>query len=211
MKTKNILYPFLTFVFVLGTLTMNAQTKVYVHKSNGSSDEYNIADIDSISFTPRETAAIDYSNLKLNEISGVGSDSEKFYEFFNTGAAAINLEGCKLYYNNAPATDATDGSLTWTGSSTQVINGNALFALIGRNKPGSFTTGLTAKGNIKITLRDPAGNLIDEFKRSDYVAGSSFEDKSFSRIPNGTGDFYYTTPTPGALNPASTDGLTRVN
>ena len=153
--------------------------------------------------------AIDYTKLKLNEISGVGADAEKFYELINTGTPAINLDGCKLFYNNAPATDNSDGSLTWTGASTQVINGNALFTLLGRNTPGSFTTGLTAQRNIKITLRDPAGNLVDLFERSDDSNGIA--DKSYSRVPNGTGDFYYTTPSPDVLNPTSTDGLLKVN
>ena len=53
MKTKNSLRIFFTAVLVLGTGAIHAQTKMYVHQSKGSSVEYNIADIDSISFTPR--------------------------------------------------------------------------------------------------------------------------------------------------------------
>jgi len=52
MKTKNIFRVFLTAIFVLGAMAMNAQTKVYVHQAGGISDEYNIADLDSISFNP---------------------------------------------------------------------------------------------------------------------------------------------------------------
>jgi len=52
MKTKNILRIFLCEMFVLGSIAIQAQTKVYVHKSNGLSVEFNIADIDSISFNP---------------------------------------------------------------------------------------------------------------------------------------------------------------
>jgi len=52
MKAKNIFRVFLTAVFVLGAMAMNAQTKVYVYKNDGTTDEYNIADVDSISFTP---------------------------------------------------------------------------------------------------------------------------------------------------------------
>jgi len=53
MKTKNIFRVFLTAAFVLGTMAINAQTKVYVYKSDGTSDEYNIANVDSISFNPK--------------------------------------------------------------------------------------------------------------------------------------------------------------
>ena len=52
MKTKNILRAFLTLVFVLGIGAMNAQDKIYVHKKDGTGAEFNLADIDSISFTP---------------------------------------------------------------------------------------------------------------------------------------------------------------
>jgi len=52
MKTKNIFRAFLTAAFVLGTMAMNAQTKVYVHQKNGTSDQYDIATVDSISFNP---------------------------------------------------------------------------------------------------------------------------------------------------------------
>ena len=39
MKTKNILRAFFACVFIFGTLAINAQTKVYVHKSDGSADQ----------------------------------------------------------------------------------------------------------------------------------------------------------------------------
>ena len=204
MKMKNILSAFLTTVFILGTMAVNAQTKIYVHKSNGSSDEYNIADIDSISFTPRG-ALVDYSKLKLNEVSGVGGDPDKFYELINIGDVDIPLEGCKMYYN---ANGSTGGSfppngnqgLTWTGLSTQIAQAGKLFCLIGRNTPGSFTTGLTAARILIITLTDPAGNVIDECIRALDTGDYAFTDKSFSRIPDGTGPFYFTTPTPNEFN-----------
>jgi len=56
MNAKNTLRTFLTIVFVLGTLMANAQTKIYVHKKDGTAVEFNIADLDSISFTAPFTA-----------------------------------------------------------------------------------------------------------------------------------------------------------
>jgi len=55
MKTKKTLHAFLTAIFLLGTIAISAQTKIYIHKTNGSADEYNIADIDSISFSAPTT------------------------------------------------------------------------------------------------------------------------------------------------------------
>jgi len=63
MKTKNIFRVLLTAVFVLGTMAMNAQTKVYVHTTNGS-DGFDIANVDSISFNPVYIQAGD--NLLIN-------------------------------------------------------------------------------------------------------------------------------------------------
>jgi hypothetical protein len=157
---------------------------------------------------------IDYSKLKLNEVSGVGEDAEKFYELKNLGAVDIPLDGCKIYYNANGSTGGTlpggDGLLTWTGLASQTIEAGALFSLIGRNTPGSFTTGLTAARILIITLKDPAGNVIDKCIRTRDTGDYAITDKSFSRVPDGTGDFYFTTPTPNTANGTSVVGLTRL-
>jgi len=218
MKTKNILRAFLVMLFVLGTMAVNAQTKVYVYKSDGTTDGYNISDIDSISFTP--PPVVDYSKLKINEVSGVGGDNEKFYELINTGTDDISLAGCQLFYNanaNVGGDFPPTGNqgLTWKGNSDQVIKAGELFSLIGRDNPagthpGSFTTGLTAARILIITLQDPDGNVIDQCVRAQDTGDYAITDQSFSRIPDGTGDFYFTIPTPDAMNGTSADGLIKV-
>ena len=168
----------------------------------------------SDSFIVTET---DYTKLKLNEVSGVGSDCEKFYELMNIGDVPINLDGVKIYYNangNANGVWPPNGNqgLTWTGNSTQIIQPGELFGLIGRNggscqnpeTPNSFTTGLTAQRKLIITLEDPDGNLIDQCRRAEDTNDYEINDKSFSRIPDGTGDFYFTDPTPNAFNGTNT-------
>jgi len=159
----------------------------------------------------------DYSKLKINEVSGVGLDTDKFYELINTGTSDIPLGGCQIFYNANAVTGGTlptgDGSLTWTGLSTQVAQAGKLFCLIGRDNPagtnpGSFTTGLTAARILIITLKDPAGNVIDKCIRAEDTGFYVFTDKSFSRIPDGTGPFYFTTPTPNVLNGSDATGLT---
>ena len=209
MKSNNILHIFFTCVFLLGALSMNAQTKIYVHKSNGTAVEFDITDIDSISFNSPAPLS-NYSNIKINEVSGVGQDPAKFYELINIGDDDISLEGCKIYYNNDPFVTTGDGELTWTGCEEQVIVAGELFSLIGRRTNCSFTTGLTAQRNIKITFRDPAGNLIDEFFRAQDSGVYAISDKSYSRIPDGTGPFYFTEPTPDIMNGLDAAGLLEV-
>jgi hypothetical protein len=165
---------------------------------------------------PPPDRSADYTKLKLNEVSGVGEDSEKFYELKNIGDKNIPLNGCKIYYNanestgGAPPND-NDKRVTWTGS-TEVVDAGQLFSLIGRNRPagtnpGSFTTGLTAGRILIITLVDPFENEIDRCVRAKDTEEYEIIDKSFSRIPDGTGPFYFTDPTPNKTNGTSTDGL----
>jgi len=205
MKTKNILRSLFTVIFIGGTLSMNAQ-KVYIHKKDGTAVEYNVADVDSISFTPPATApVVDYSKLKLNEVSGVGTDDEKFYELINTGTVDINLEGCQIFYNANSSTGESfppdNDRLTWIGNATQVVKAGELFTLLGRNTDGSFTLGLTPERILIITLKDPDGNIIDQcIRAADMGIYAVGRDYSFSRIPDGTGPFYFSAPTPNAKN-----------
>jgi hypothetical protein len=209
MKKKSLLSALTIAALFLGTVAVTAQTKFYVHPKVGRAVEYNIADVDSISFTPG--IEINYSNLKLNEVSGVGNDPDKFYELINIGSTPIPLAGCQIYYNANSSTGGSlptgDGNLTWTGCPDQTISGGGLLSLIGRNNPCSFTTGLTAARILIITLKDPDGNVIDRCVRAQDTGTYEITDKSFSRIPDGTGPFYFTTPSPNVMNGTSTDGL----
>jgi hypothetical protein len=168
---------------------------------------------------PDPDRSTDYTKLKLNEVSGVGENSDKFYELKNTGDKNIPLNGCKIYYNanesaGGPLPNDNDKRITWTGYD-EVVKPGELFSLIGRNRPagtnpGSFTTGLTAARILIITLEDPFEREIDRCVRAADTGDYAITDKSFSRIPDGTGDFYFTEPTPDKPNGTSTDGLTKV-
>lgn len=209
MKSKVLFSALLIASFLIATVAIKAQSKFYIHKTDGTADEYNIADVESISFTPPSNDP--YSKLKLNEVSGVGGDSEKFYELINMGTTDIPLEGCTIYYNANGSTGGTlpngEGNLTWTGCATQTIEAGGLLGLIGRNTECSFTTGLTGARILIITLKDPEGNVIDQCIRAKDTEDYEITNKSFSRIPDGTGPFYFTTPTPNATNGTSTEGL----
>jgi len=163
---------------------------------------------------PPDTTTVDYTKLKLNEVSGVGNDNEKFYELKNIGDKDIPLYDCKIYYSANSATGGTlpagKGNVTWTGLTSQTIEAGKLYSLIGRNTAGSFTTGLTASRILIITLEAPDGTVLDKCTRTSDTGDYVFDDKSFARIPDGTGDFYFATPTPNATNGTSTAGLTKL-
>jgi len=174
-------------------------------------DGTDAANITRISFA-QDLSEVDYSKLKLNEVSGVGGDTEKFYELINIGDVDIPLEGCQIIYNAAPNNPGDPfppdrEQLTWTGASNQIAQAGKLFCLIGRNNPGSFTTGLTAARILIITLMDPEGNVIDQCIRAKDTDEYAITDQSFSRIPDGTGPFYFTPPTPDALNGTDATGF----
>ena len=205
MNTKNILRAFLAAVFVLGTVAVNAQTKIYVHKTDGTASEYNIADIDSISFTA--PIPVDYTALILTEVSG----EHKFVEIYNSGTEDIPMRDVKLSRN--------DGQSSWTGTAADVIPAGAyrLFLF------NSFTAGLDSnpayvgwrvssgisdQQTLKIAIVDPQENEVSVFIRGDEPLPAWGTDgaerrpegtrPSYSRMNDGT--WAWAMDTPGAEN-----------
>jgi len=205
MKTNNITRILFTCAFLLGVLSMNAQTKIYVHKADGTATEFNMADIDSISFTPpAATPTInDYTDLILNEVSG----EHKYVEIYNAGTEAISLDGVKLERN--------DGASSWTGTATDIIPagkyGLFLFnsTTVASDHPaiiGTVNSGISDQQILKVALLDPAGNEFSVFIRGELPlpAWQSTDgvtrnrDHSYSRMTDGT--WAYADPTPGTAN-----------
>ena len=175
-----------------------------------------VGDTLSVSATANTIMWLDYLPvIKLNEVSGAGGDDEKFYELINVGTEPVTLTGYTIYYNAngglGGAFPPDDNRQTWIGTANHVIQPGGLLLLQGRGVPGSFTTGLTSERILIITLRDPNGNTIDQCVRAKDQGEYAFRDWSFSRIPDGTGPFYFTQPTtPGVMNGTNTAGLTLV-
>ena len=206
MNTKNILRAFLTAVFVLGTVAMNAQTKIYVHKTDGTASEYNIADLDSISFTA--PTSVDYTALILTEVSG----EHKFVEIYNSGTENIPMQGVKLSRN--------DGQSSWTGTAVDVIPaGEYRLFLFNSFSAGLDTnpafvgwtvgSGISDQQTLKIAIVDPQENEVSVFIRGDETVMLPWQttsgvtrnrDHSYSRMSNGT--WAYADPTPGEENGA---------
>ena len=154
---------------------------------------------DPQSLVPAPDPVYDYSGLVLNELSGAGEDNEKFFELYNGGTEDVGLKG--VYINK-------DEELTWTGEKGQVIKAGEVFAIIGAKgtTDDGFSSGFSAKKTVIVELFAPDGTKLDAFQRGEKGSGwggsLDFNNPgSWSRIPNGKGEFVVTpTPTPGAVN-----------
>ena len=156
------------------------------------------------SYTVLSSVFVDYSKLKINEVNGVA----KWFEIYNTGSTDINLAGVEAYYSNK---EPAIYNLTWTGDITQIIPAHGYFSTEGI----TLGTGLSANNaNVRLQLRTPNGNEIDTYtKLIDINSGySAIKNKSHARVPDGTGEWYYTTDgigTSGATNGTSTTGYVK--
>ena len=159
------------------------------------------------------------SGIVLNELSG----ADKFIELYNTTDQEVSLEGVYLVKYDS----SKDGgkSTTWTGAKGMTIaakgyvvlessdlsdpaeDGDPNYAYESANHV--FKGGLSGKKNVFIELYNAIDEVLSEFKRGEEGAGwnqvSGFNnDKkhTFSRVPNGTGEWAYADPTKGAANGA---------
>jgi len=146
MKTKNIFRVFLTAVFVLGTMAINAQTKVYVYKTDGTNIEYNIADVDSITFAAPAgpqlpdhlDPAVDITDSKLKnayktwgvpfvagDLAPVPGNIDRYYELANWTASDDCLANGNLDCHPTWAYMAAGamGIIQASGSTVPVENG----------------------------------------------------------------------------------------
>ena len=164
------------------------------------------------------------TGIVLNELSG----ADKFIELYNTTDKEISLEGVYLVKYDS----SKDGgkSTTWTGAAGMKIaakgyvvlessdlsdpaeDGDENYAYESANHV--FKGGLSGKKNVFIELYSAADEVLSEFKRGEEGAGwnqvSGFNnDKkhTFSRVPNGTGEWAYADPTKGAENGAKVADL----
>lgn len=159
------------------------------------------------------------SGLVLNELSG----ADKFIELYNTTDAEINLDGC--YIVKYDSSKEGGKSTTWTGKggikiaakgfvvlessdlADEAEGGDPNYAYESENH--IFKGGLSGKKNVFIELYSAKDEKLSEFQRGSEGAGwnqvSGFNnDKkhTFSRVPDGTGEFVYADPTKGTANGA---------
>lgn len=157
------------------------------------------------------------SGIVLNELSG----ADKFIELYNTTDAEVSLEG--VYLVKYDSSKEGGKSTTWTGKAGMKIaaggyvvlessdladeaeGGDPNYAYESENHV--FKGGLSGKKNVYIELYNAKDEKLSEFKRGEEGAGwnqvSGFnndKEHTFSRVPNGTGEWAYAVPTKGAAN-----------
>lgn len=142
-------------------------------------------------------APVDYTKLKLNELNG----NDKFIEIINTGKDPVTMKDVTIFKDSG-------AEPTWTGPATLLQPGAILLlysedvtaagkAQEGYDETLVFHSGLSAKKAVRIQLKDPAGNDVDDFN---LVTVAKTAPASYSRVPDGTGKWCYTDATPGAKN-----------
>jgi len=174
---------------------------------------------DKVQGSGNEGGADKVSGLVLNELSG----ADKFIELYNTTDKEINLDG--VYLVKYDSTKEGGKSTTWTGKggikiaakgfvvlessdlADEAEGGDPAYKYESANRV--FKGGLSGKKNVFIELYSADDEKLSEFKRGEEGAGwnqvSGFNnDKkhTFSRVPDGTGEFVYADPTKGAANGA---------
>lgn len=174
----------------------------------------------------KENAKIE--GVVLNEIDG----NNKAIELYNVTDKEISLEGITIVKYDS----AKEGgkSTTWTGAaglkiaakgwvylessdlSDEIEGGDPDYKYQSENH--IFKGGLSGKKNVKLELVAPDGTVLDTFTRGEEGAGwnqvSGFpNDKknSFSRVPDGTGDWVYAAPTLGAKNGEKVGDIAQTN
>ncbi len=157
--------------------------------------------------------------LVLNELSG----ADKYIELYNTTDAEISLEG--IHIIKYDSTKEGGKSTTWTGKAGMKIAAKGYVVLESsdlsdpvedgdpnykyESENHIFKGGLSGKKNCYFELADADEKVLDSFKRGEEGAGwnqvggfNNDKKHTFSRVPNGTGDWAYADPTKGAANGA---------
>lgn len=154
----------------------------------------------------------------FNELCGnkIPDGPQKFIELFNAGEAEGFLEGWTIRKYAADATDvAGKYDICWTApAGAKLAAGEYLVLEADQGDPAKgFNAGLSAKKGVKFELVDADGNVVDKFVRGEDIDPFGEEplpqntDASFSRVPNGEGEWAYAVPTPGAANGEKTGDI----
>ncbi|MBE6201721.1 MAG: lamin tail domain-containing protein [Rikenellaceae bacterium] len=179
---------------------------------------------DDLGVTGGDDYNVGVKGIVLNELSG----ADKFIELYNTTDAEVSLR--EVYLVKYDSTKDGGKSTTWTGAKDMVIpakgyvvlessdladeaeGGDPNYAYESENHV--FKGGLSGKKNVFIELYNAKDEKLSEFKRGEEGAGwnqvSGFTNNkkaTFSRVPNGTGDWAYAAPTKGTANGEKTGDI----
>ncbi len=159
------------------------------------------------------------SGIVFNELSG----ADKYIELYNTTDKEASLEGVMIVKYDKSKEGGK--STTWTGAAGMkiaakgyvVLESSDLSDVAEEGDPNYkyesenhiFKGGLSGKKNCYFELVGADEKVLDEFKRGEEGAGwnqvggfNNDKKHTFSRVPNGTGEWAYADPTKGAANGA---------
>ena len=152
---------------------------------------------------------IDYTGLVINEVNGNDYNAEnandKFIELYNGSAGELDLTGVVL---------KKDGETVWTGAKDKhVLASGAYLVLYSEKSEGAktcpaenvFSGGLSPKKAVRVQIFTPQGESIDDFNYATYSGTPA--PASYGRN-SGSGEWYYQTATPGAVNADGTEKVT---
>lgn len=168
-------------------------------------------------------------NLVLNECCGVATPG-KFVELYNPSDKAVSLEGCKMYKGD----DAAVGEfVVWVGQKGMEIEAKGFLALdadgayipedTNKRTPlndqvyeTNFMTGFSPKKSVQFRLVSAEGVELDKFARGAADPETGFWgvkltetlNASYSRVPDGTGEWVLAAPTKGTKNGEKTGDIT---
>ncbi len=140
------------------------------------------------------------NHLILNEIDSSPAD---WIEFYNNGTEEIDLTGYEIRDSNndhrwrfADGTKLAAGAYYVVDNNTQGIQFNDS---TGTWSDGTFNIGLGAGDSVRVY--DAAGTLIQQDSWTEHAsAGGDPANATIGRLPDASGDFAITKPTPGAAN-----------
>jgi len=125
MKTKKTFHVFLTGIFVLVTMVMNAQTSIYIYKSDKTTVEYAISTLDSISFTA--PAGPQLPDHLATPVDITDDYLQNAYKTDTPDGSGDFKKGALVDVTNHGNTDRYWELAGWTASDDCLANGNLDF------------------------------------------------------------------------------------
>ena len=142
----------------------------------------------------------DYTKLRINELNG----NDKFIEIYNFGTAKIKLEGINIYKDTEELVWTCDNRTLEAGAFLLLYSEDVIASHPEHDVALVFTSGLSAKKNVRVQLFDPTGTSIDDFNITKHPGGTVAG--SYGRNADG---LWYTQPTatPGVANVDGVDSV----
>ena len=145
----------------------------------------------------------------INELSGAGDD---FIELFNAGIDSVDLSGIRIADQDTPGVPKL-GSAVALADGTSLPPGAYLFILGGQATAPTAPQTMCAPGpapcfwsTFKLSNKDGDAVFLvdknDKVLQSVTYPGNLSAGETWSKLPNGTGDFANGASTPGAANHA---------